>query len=251
MAETRSCRLRPSCVPGWGRPSVLNRVVMSIQAVVTILCATSVVGCSVHAQSGNASAPTDQESPILMNELRRLTPKRFGRFDETRVDLRSDSLPEIPGLQLRWGVYRPPETADIQIVALVAAAGGRRSVLREPADWRRLLTQCWPQSAASAIDVCRGVIATTGPRRDPYRQPIKYSDSLQLRNLSIALPDAKPAWLTDASAGRSGNEQWQVAIGVFEPGRAARYSCRLSRADGATLEVTDSLPGAGLLPSTP
>ncbi len=178
----------------------------------------------------SSSAQSDASIPpnvakLLLAALTNDAPTVFRPVDRTRVQTKIETSHVVSGASYYWGAYRPRNTGDVQWYALVGVKGG------EPREIR---------------------MTSAGARRDPLKPPVIYVDSGSLKSVFGRPSGALPRWIS--SPRTDGSPQaglWTVVFAVFEPGRAAQYECRWQHDHAPSLTVTDSLPGAGLLPAGP
>ncbi len=189
---------------------------------------------------------------LLLAALTNDAPTVFRPVDRTRVQTKIETSHVVSGASYYWGAYRPRNTGDVQWYALVGVKGGEPREIRMTSDWATFVSPWWPTSAGGAIAACSELLRVTGARRDPLKPPVIYVDSGSLKSVFGRPSGALPRWIS--SPRTDGSPQaglWTVVFAVFEPGRAAQYECRWQHDHAPSLTVTDSLPGAGLLPAGP
>jgi hypothetical protein len=201
--------------------------------------------------SGQATRLSATES-VALADIALTRGEEVSGLDPTILEIMAESSRVVPGLVYFRSVYKPHGTAHMESVVILAQRGTNLLILRTPEDFTAVSAGWMPDGPDAANTFCNEIAGALGHASASVSRPMVFENADDWRQMGFSPPG--PPWRSRVGAPRVtrvGEGQWIVQLWVAEPGRMARYECKLQAGRPPRLEVMDSIPGAGFPPDNP
>ena len=191
------------------------------------------------------------EDSLALSAVAAVRGEEVGTLDPASLETKSESSQVVPGLVYYRSVYTPRGSAHMASVVILARRDTQLVILRTPEDFTAVSGGWIPDSPDGASRLCGELAAALGHASASVSRPVVFEHADDWRKVGFAPPG--PPWRSQVGAPQvtQAAGQWIVQLWVAEPGRMARYECKLQTGASPHLEVTDSIPGAGFPPEKP
>lgn len=177
--------------------------------------------------------------------------EEVGALNPEMLETIAESSRVVHGLVYYRSVYRPRGSAHMESVVILAQRDTQLLVLRTPEDFVAVSDGWIPNGPVGAARFCGELATAVGQASTSLTRPVVFENGDEWR--SMGFPPPGPLWRSRVAppkvarvAGRYIAQLW-----VAEPGRMARYECKVQAGASPWLEVVDSIPGAGFPPDKP
>ncbi len=233
------------------RPLLVGRRACA-RAASRLMAIAFLVACSREpGRMGQASRLSATDS-VALTAIATARHEAVSSLDPDMLETTAESSRVVPGLVYYRSVYRPVGSAHMESVVILAQRDTQLLILRTPEDFTAVSAGWVPDGPDAAKRACTELAATVGHASTSSMRPIVFENADDWRKMGFS--SRGPPWGTRVGAPQvthMGKGQWIVQEWVAEPGRMARYECRLQAGAPPSLEVVDSIPAAGRPPDKP
>lgn len=228
----------------------LCRLALPVPLMVVVGCAASTPPDRRATDDARASAGDSTAAllRVLADDFRRHLPPDLQGYTVDTADITLTALPSavVQGLTWHVGEYRPPDTGDME---LVAVAGWRNAVpvpIRTPGDWTAVVSASgWrPSTEDDVIDACEDLLRAVGVLRDPHWPPTVFRGDSPLP-ADVADAEAALSHLRAPEVRMEPDGGGAATLWAIERGRITRYRCEVDADASAALTQLASVPGIG------
>jgi len=217
----------------------------------------ALVGACSRGPSGATGRPAASRLLSAVDSLAlvataRVRGEEVNSLDPTMLETRAESSRVVPGLVYYRSMYGPSGSAHMESVVVLAQRDTQLVILLTAEEFAALSGHWMPDRPETASALCGELTEVLGHASTAVLPPLVFEAADDWRKMGFGSPG--PPWRARVGApnvNRSGPEQWIVQLWVAEPGRIAKYECKLRAGSSPSLKVIDSILGAGFAPDKP